>query len=404
MTKIFGLCLIFLSVSALANFDAVEEENRYNAFVNLIAQSEVKLPFVFESAEQKLLVDALWDSQEVGKMDIRDSLMQITDETYPLKEQLRLAVLTYRSGLQQEINILGNTVLTELPLDSELGTLVLSLRYDLNQMGLEYLVEAAKKLYPFQTRWVTASERPVGDQTQLAIDLWTHEVDLSRHAGGAFNNGIKIFMFCRTQRLHACLMAVRDSSNRPVYNNDGTMWTQPALASSAHDLPSYQRNGNTPAGIHHIEGVMPTADAPMSFGKFRRLILDFVDKRNNEAASRELLPPSSLSSDWWRPATIARDIGRSLLRIHGTGRLNEEPTSSWFPFRRTSGCIAKRENTYNGIEYRDQAELLDTLVAARGLEVNYPNQEKIRGILYLIELNDEDRAVTPNDLKDLGIQ
>ena len=66
--------------------------------------------------------------------------------------------------------------------------------------------------------------------------------------------------------------------------------------------------------------------------------------------------------------------------------------------------MAQRENTYNGIEYRDQRNLLDTLMKAQGMEVNATNETAIKGLLFIIEINDEDRAVTPADLKKIGIQ
>jgi hypothetical protein len=382
----------------------VEAEYRYLAFAERILQGETKSLVAFDAQEQRLLVDAIWDAQEEGKLDVRDVLTAISSPAFPLSEQLRLAVVGFRAGERSDLSALATAVLTEIQTDKLLATLVVSLQYDLQAMGLDDLVAAARKLMPEVTSWVSATEKPVGDQTALALDLWNHEPDLSRYEGGAYERGIKLYMFCRTNRLYACILTLRGDHFERVMNADGSLWTQPALVSSARGLPSYQRNGNTPAGIHHIDGVMPTADQPVSFGKFRRLILDFVPASPDEAKTKSLLPPSSLDSTWWRPAGVARDIGRSLFRVHGTGKLNPDPTSSWYPFMRTSGCVAQRENTYNGIEYRDQRNLLDTLMKAQGLEVNATNETAIKGLLFIIEINDEDRAVTPADLKKIGIQ
>jgi len=98
------------------------------------------------------------------------------------------------------------------------------------------------------------------------------------------------------------------------------------------------------------------------------------------------------------PSVVARDVGRSLLRIHGTGRINTWPDSSWYPFIRTSGCIAQRENTYNGVEFTDQRILLDTLMLAQGLEPKFENETRIKGLLYFIEINDQAKAVSVSDL------
>jgi len=404
MMRLMGLALAFCAFSAHAYMDQVEREARYLQFTQDIHFGRPKAAVAITAEEQKLLVDALWDAQEENSPGVRAALATIVTENMSLSEQLRLAVIEHRAGGRQDLSALATAVLTALQTDSQLATLVVSLRYDLYAMGLDDLVETAHKLFPEPTGWVAASERPVSDQVNIAVDLWNHEPDLSRYQNGAYAKGIKLYMFCRTNRLYACLFAARDANFVPVKNADGTLWTQPALASSARGLPSYQRNGNTPAGVHHIDGVMPVADQQISFGKFRRLILDFVPASAGEARTKSLLPQSSQDSAWWRPASVARDVGRDLFRIHGTGKTNEDPTSTWFPFMRTSGCVAQRENTYNGIEYKDQRKLLDTLMAAQNLNVETANEPNIKGLLFLIEVNDEARAVTPADLKRFGIE
>jgi len=392
--------LIFgLTLNALAH-DAAFEEASYQRYLRSIENPAAKLDLPFTAFEQKLLVDALWDAQEDHALAINDKLDDLQGLALPLDQELRVAVLRFRAGEALTLDTLSHALMSAIPTDRELSVLVVSLRLDLQAMGLHHLVTLAEKHFPEPTGWVSASERPVGDQTQIAFDLWDYASPLT----GAYSGGIKIYMFCRSNRLHPCMFALRDRDDRPVLNERGELWLQPSLGSSAHGLPSYQRNGNTPAGVLTIDGVMPAADQQISFGKFRRLILNFLPKSNSERATRTLLPQSSIDSDWWRPATVARDVGRNLLRIHGTGKRNNNPTSSWFPFMRTSGCIAQRENSYNGIDYRDQRDLLDVLMAAQGLEVNFENEARLKGMLFIIELNDEARAVTREDLAKAGIQ
>ena len=161
---------------------------------------------------------------------------------------------------------------------------------------------------------------------------------------------------------------------------------------------------NTPQGIHTIDSVMPSADAQMSFGKFRRLILNFIPKSKNEVLTKSLLPESSLNSDWWKSAVVSRDIGRNLLRIHGTGKINVDKQTPYYPFMRTSGCIAQRENTYDGVTYRDQRHLLDTVMKALDLAAIYENETQAKGILYLMEIDDKNAPVTLEDLSLRGIE
>jgi hypothetical protein len=116
------------------------------------------------------------------------------------------------------------------------------------------------------------------------------------------------------------------------------------------------------------------------------------------------LPKSSWDSDWWKPTTVARDIGRNLFRIHGTGRKDNVAGTPYFPFSRTHGCISQRENTYDRIQYTDQRKLLDKIMVSLELAPKYINEPKIKGLIYIIDLNDRNAPLNEKDLKDFGIQ
>jgi hypothetical protein len=113
-------------------------------------------------------------------------------------------------------------------------------------------------------------------------------------------------------------MVMKDINDQPIREASGALWVHPSLASSSRGLPSYTRNGNTPAGIFTIDSVMPVADQQISYGKNRRMILNFVPAAKNEELIKSLLPPSSHDKEWWKTSVVARDIGRNLFRIHGT--------------------------------------------------------------------------------------
>lgn len=408
MKTILTVVFVGLACQAFA-LDQVEQENRYMDFMAKLQRGDAKSLLVFDREDGKLLVDALWDAQEDGRLPLnqREELFGIDESQLTVKDQLRLAVLRHRVGLPFQRRSLITQVITTLPereAGNELALVIVALRQDLREMGLGFLVTTAKLMQPISTRVsLKIEEGGVGDQTQLAHDLWNNPLDLSSWRKGEYANAIRIYMFCRSVRVYPCIQVIRKANNEPVRTEDGKLWWQPSLASSKRGLPSNQSNGNTPAGIHTIDGVMPVADDPMGFGKFRRLILDFIPKSKNEQSQRYLLPESSQASDWWRANVVARDMGRSLFRIHGTGKINPDPTSTFYPFMQTSGCVAKRENTYDGVEYKDQRLLLDTLMAAMNLPVAYENELKIKGLLFVFELNDEAAPVTLEDLDAIGI-
>jgi hypothetical protein len=246
------------------------------------------------------------------------------------------------------------------------------------------------------------SEREL--QAEIVSDLYFNNPDVTTYMEGEYIKSVKIFMFCRINRLYPCLMLMKDINGKEIRNADSTLWSHPVLASAKTGLPSYQRNGNTPAGIFTIDSVMPTADQQISYGKFRRMMLNFVPKSKDEVLLKSLMPKSSWTSDWWSASPVARDIGRNLFRIHGTGKINPDSNAPYYPFVRTSGCIANRENTYDGVTYNSQRDLLDVVMKAMEMEPKFENEPKIKGILYIVEIEDNNTPVTIEDLKEFGIK
>lgn len=240
------------------------------------------------------------------------------------------------------------------------------------------------------------------DQHALS-DLIYIEPPIDQYKSGRYVATPRIYMFCRQQRQFPCLMIMKNPDGSLRTTDDGqTLWSHPALGYSRHKKSYNQTNGNTPSGVFRIDSVMPEADQQFTFGKFRRLILNFVASTKNEEDHKKLLPESNHNLSWWREAVVARDIGRGLFRIHGTG-LRSSSWADYFPLVPTSGCIAQRENRYRDVTYIDQRELLDELMVASGLEPRFENETKLRGLLYVVNIDNEERAVTLADLHNYGI-
>ncbi|MCB0420529.1 MAG: hypothetical protein KDD61_06010 [Bdellovibrionales bacterium] len=240
--------------------------------------------------------------------------------------------------------------------------------------------------------------------TEQVRDLYHSLADLSNYQNGTYQDQPRFFMFCRKTRKFPCLMVAKDRYGRPFLNKDGSTWTLPTLALSRHGKKFNEFNGNTPAGIFTIDGVMPKADNRFVFGKFRRLILDFLPATEDEMLQKSFLPKSHANATWWNEATVARDLGRGLFRIHGTGLMNVDRSSPYYTFYATSGCIATRENTYDNVNYKDQRHLLDSAMTASNLDPIYSNEVKIKGVLYVININNEQRQIEFSDLSPFGIE
>ena len=250
---------------------------------------------------------------------------------------------------------------------------------------------------------ITAPATSLTENPQLLKDLLHTTPQLDKYAKGRYKNSPRIYMLCRDKRKYPCLMVIKKSNGEFLTeNNSSALWTQPALGYSWRLKKYNQTNGNTPSGVLRVDGVMPEADQTSIFGKYRRLILNFVAPSEDETNHKYLLPASSHTATWWREAVAARDIGRGLFRIHGSG-LMSSPFSTYHPFVATSGCVAKRENTYSGITYQDQRLILDALMQAADLEPTYENESKIRALLYIINIDDRKGPVRLEDLKRLDL-
>jgi hypothetical protein len=402
--------LITLSLPSWSSTSqAVLEERLYFDFQKVILEKSLEQKGMngFSAFEQGLYVDALWDLAEENSPEALDTLDKVQTFHYNIYEKLRIGLL--RLKYNQAVSLPAELVseiensLREPKAELRLIYIIAAYETELVQAGHSELVTVAKT-HPEYMDIAADTERKEELTTDIVADIFHRTPDVSTYMNGEYVKSVKIFIFCRSNRIYPCLLTMRDAHGEVVRNEDGSLWTHKALASSKQGLPSYTRNGNTPAGIFTIDSVMPTADQQMSFGKFRRMILNFVPKSKNETLLRSLLPRTSHDADWWKATVTARDGGRNLFRIHGTLKINTDPTVPYFPFMRTSGCIAQRENTYEDVTYSDQRLLLDKIMMALNLAPVYANEPKVKGILYIVEINDTDEAVTEDDLRTYGIE
>ncbi len=401
------LSLILLSTTALAKTSAYVEENLYFDFQKSILEGSNKSKLGFTQFDQSLYVDALWDLLEENSPEALKALDRVNTFSYDLVQKLRIAILRIKYDRVEEIPAdLTAEIMSELhkPVSNKAVVyLIAAYEEEILKAGHKDMIELAKT-HPEYFDVATDADAKEDMTKDMVADLFYRSPDVSTYMNGEYVKSVKIFMFCRTNRIYPCLMVMRNVHGEEFRNDDGTLWTHPALASAKSGLPSYMRNGNTPAGIFTIDSVMPAADQQISFGKFRRLILNFVPKSKNEVLFKSLLPKTSQDDTWWKTSIVARDAGRNLFRIHGTGKSNTEPATPYFPFMRTSGCIAQRENSYDGITFKDQRDLLDGIMKAMDLEPIYANEPKIKGMIYVVDMDDTDAPVTLEDLNQVGIE
>ncbi len=270
--------------------------------------------------------------------------------------------------------------------------------------GFQWALLRQRALWGFSDKTPLLKNQKAKLATPTVIhDLVFVEPNLTHYHNGEFAAHPRVYMFCRQDRSYPCLMVIKEPNGGLHRLADHTLWSQPSLGFSRHHKNYNQSNGNTPAGVFRIDGPMTDTDRSFAFGKFGRLMINMIEKSGDEELQKSLLPPSSQNETWWQEAVVARDMGRGLFRIHGTG-VPSMPGTHFYPFVGTSGCVAKRENNYDGVKYVDQRLFLNELMVASGFSPTPENELKIRGLLYVINLDNNHGAVTLEDLARFGIR
>ncbi len=362
--------------------------------VNLVQLAYANLDFP-QTLDEAETVEVLWNQYQEGDLEALNfySIVSKLDlPTLKTRDQLRVAQIrnSFR-GEKSSFSIFKISKSEALKIASEYE--------DYSNVSFRLGKEVVESIESARVYLNDLSKFHPKTNKQIE-ELIFETPDVSQYENGKYRNGVKLFLFCRHNRSYPCRFVLKDMYDRLVRDSHGEIWSLPALAKSAGNLPFYKTNGYTPEGVHTIDSVMPEANRVLSFGKFRRVILNWVP---TDASTITLLPSSSHKSKWWKASSLARNNGRKWLRIHGTGRKNTNPLSSYYPHMPTSGCVSVREGEYNGINYKDQRIVLDALMNAMKLGPVYSNETKIKGLLYVIELDEKKERVSEETLKEYGI-
>jgi len=220
----------------------------------------------------------------------------------------------------------------------------------------------------------------------------------------------QLYVFCRPDRRYLCLAVLKDRDGRFVYQRR-TLWSLPLLARSINGLRSQFQFGQSPAGIYRIEGVSPRSESRYfrAYGQFPLVKLFLPGEEGVSPtgslptqlnAYQALLPPSwrgyfPMEQTFW-----AGQLGRGLIRIHGTGEGldffgDRFPDSyGWNP---TTGCISALEvyDSTGRLEKADMPKILRAISQNAG--------DSIEGYLILVEIPqvDSQKAVTVEDIQSL---
>lgn len=406
--------MILLSARAMADPVSIEIEKSYNRLLG-----EISNPLQFMETLQggekfitgidtsMLAIDALWNLSFEDTLETHRKIASVIEalplDLLSLGDKVRAYIVFNRigsTGIQGKL--LRAAILGELErgqLDKRSVLIAYTHREFLKS---EFGLAPLERIFANQRQDLSdVRELERGFQAKSSQEL--RDLVFKNHRLAEFRDGnylasAKVFMFCRRDRNYPCRFIIKNRDHDLVKDLDGKLWTQPALGQSSRGLPYDVTNGYTPSGVYTIDSVMPSADNQTAFGSFRRMILNFVPKSTSESELKLALPELSINNTWWKESVVARDVGRNSLRIHGTGKYNSEPESTYYPHIRTSGCVSQLEGKYASRAYKDQRSVLDVMMKALGLTPRYENERSIKGMLYVIEVDDSRRSVQAADI------
>ncbi|RYF89005.1 MAG: hypothetical protein EOO00_10475 [Chitinophagaceae bacterium] len=214
-----------------------------------------------------------------------------------------------------------------------------------------------------------------------------------------------IYSFQRWNRDYPGLAVIQHANGKFARDGNGRLLVFQQLARSASDLPYFITNGSTPQGIYSLQGTAVSRINWIGPTPNLQMIMPFEDSwekyihqplapmQDSISLFRQLLPPSWRSYSPMMESWNAGKVGRSEIIAHGT-TIDPEyyAAKPFYPLTPTMGCLCAREqwNVTTG-------RLL--LSEQYGLASTYNMSPGGNGYLYVINLDDQQKAVTRNEIE-----
>jgi hypothetical protein len=200
------------------------------------------------------------------------------------------------------------------------------------------------------------------------------------------------YVLCRPDPSVLCRTVIKDRNGQFVRENSrphAPIWSVPLLTRSLHGLRWNFVRGNTPQGIYRMEGIMPRSETPYfgAYGQFPLIkvflpiepgVKSFFPPQsepffNNLQNYQTLLPPSWRGYAPIEQAYWAGNLGRSLIRVHGSGELptffaNNSRYPQSYGWNPAIGCLSAKElyKDDGSLKEADMPKILQTLSDAGG--------------------------------------
>ncbi|MDX1978247.1 MAG: hypothetical protein SFT94_11305 [Pseudanabaenaceae cyanobacterium bins.68] len=321
---------------------------------------------------------------------IAQTLKQILESSHPpalTTLALRVAHQLYTSDAEIYQDLAPQlTAIAEQSQNSEWVAMAIA---TLGDQGISNLGQRFDLNLPSHLRLATTLQ-PIPASNPPLTDLLNHQIA---------PNQPHLFVLCQRNRDQLCQAILRDRQGEFWRSPNGQMWQVPLLSQSLHRLPWNFTHGHTPQGIYRLEGTepaqiktlkdLPTDTEFQAYGQFPlvKLFMPFEPQvkqflpdqagafKGRIEQYQNLLPPSwrdhlPLQQSYW-----AGKLGRSFIRIHGTGfsdryfRADATPTPGWNP---ALGCLSAQElyDQTGKLIQADMPQILQALTQASGGNIN----------------------------------
>jgi hypothetical protein len=281
-------------------------------------------------------------------------------------------------------------------------------------MSAEYI--AAAQPAAIQGLKTKTAQRRLNDDENAILKILSYRLD--HYAGknilppvkemlhqSFFKNAVVVYSFQRKNRNYPGIAILRDTAGNFVKALYTDYFYVTQLARSITNLPGYISNGNTPQGIFRMDGfavsknifIGPTTNIQLTMPAetgVQHFMNDsaITDTVWTENWYKKLLPQQWKTYTPFYESYYAGKAGRTEIIAHGTtinpAYYKGEP---YYPLTPTYGCLCTREiwNEEDGSRtISDQQLLVNAIQQAGGAN----------GYFIVIELNDEQRPVTIEDI------
>jgi hypothetical protein len=339
---------------------------------------------------------------------LSDSLSNSKKST-ELESLLRQLYIDWKSiSLDLQIKTLEITyALYENEFYEEIETIIPFLRDEkLISISILYLERADEGSGIEKLEILSKTNRPI--LNQLSLYFKEEFIFKEEYLGSLFDFQFapsiwKFYSLQRANRDYTGLLMIQKPDGQFLKNSDGTIFSIPQLARSVTNLPYFIKNGNTPSGVYSILGVSNSNNPEIGPIPVLKLGLPFeIDIRKfskNDYTKWTLEAYLNHFPLEWRgledikQSYIAGQLGRTGIWAHGsTLDSSFYKDKKYYPLLPTFGCMSAYEqwNSDGSLIKSDQQKL-----------INIIKKEKIQGLYYVIDLNDDKREVSIEDIKPI---